>query len=175
MKKAIAIFILVSLAVLGCGKTKEAEDPGPKETRTKNAWENAETLKNAIQEQYGYTCETVSADDWEGRNPAYFLDGYTEEGEQYAHVEIAYDKGTNHVIYMEWYFDPENTTAEERKKAACIALRNKDDIKKTAGLVDTDSLPDYEEAELSDCMLYVMTIEEDGYTALDVQFTDIRQ
>ena len=174
MKKAIAIFILVSLAVLGCGKTKEAEDSQPKETETQNTWENAETLKDAIQEQYGYACETVSADNWEGENPAYFLDGYTEEGEQYAHVEIAYDKSTNHVIYMEWYFDPENTTAEERKKAACIALRNKDDIKKTAGLVDTDSLPDYEEKKLSDCMLYVMTLEEDGYQAIDVQFTDIK-
>lgn len=41
-------------------------------------------------------------------------------------------------------------------------------------LLDTDVLPDYEKAELSDCMLYVMTIEEDGYTSFNVQFTDIR-
>ena len=174
MRKAITILMIISLVILGCGKTQKAEDQQPKEIGIKNAWENAGALKDAIQEKYGYECENVSADDWEGGNPAYFLDGYTEEGEQYAHVEIAYDKSTNHVIYMEWYFDPENTTAEERKKASCIALRNQGDIQKVTELVDTDSLPDYEEAELSDCMLYVMTIEEDGYTALDVQFTDIQ-
>lgn len=83
---------------------------------TANAWESAEALKGVLQELYGYECETINASDWEDGNPAYFLDGYKEDGTPYAHVEIAYDESTGRVIYMEWYFDPENTTVEERKQ-----------------------------------------------------------
>ena len=172
MRKTIAVLILVSLAVLGCGKTQKAKETKI-ENMTENAWESADALKGALQELYGFECEASGADGWGAGSPAYFLTGYTKNGEPYINVDIAYDESTNRVIYMEWYFDPEKTTAKERKEAVCTALRDPDDIQKTTELLDMDPLPDYEEKELSDCMLYVMTVEENGYTALCVQFTDI--
>lgn len=176
--KAIVVLALLIFAITGCGKAQKTEGQMPgKDTGTQmtaNAWESADALKDALQKQYGFECETVGPDEWEGGNPAYFLTGYAEDGGPYVYVDIAYKKETNRVIYMEWYFDPENTTTEYRKEASCMALRVPDDIRTAAGLLDADVLPDYEKAELSDCMLYVMTIEEDGYTSFNVQFTDIR-